>query len=416
MKKRLRVSVCIVLILILCMGTVAALAADQNPTVRTGEAYKGDLFATGDSAIIDGTVEGDILSMVQMLSSRGNVDGDILGFAYDLSIDGNVNGNVRVASNNATLSGTIERTLMAAAGSSLTIGPKAVIKRNAYLYGTIINASGTVQGKTDIYGVDVTLSGNYQGDVILHGMAEESSLKILPGTVINGKLTYKGVTEFSVPEGVQVGSYEFVKINPVSKEQIAPRFNMWNVVKEIITLVLYYLFALLLFKLFPRFFARSGDFIAAKPLTAAGIGIATLGSLIGGALLLILLLILTIFIFKGSVFFFGGLVFTFIATITIIFADIPVSLWLGNILVKRNLSVPARLAFGFITLSAAKFALDLLGNIHAISTLVGVVSFLLNAAIWIFGTGALLRVIFEVFKSANVQAEAEETEIEPIQF
>ncbi len=415
MKKRLKTMACIFLIFILGCGTLVALAAEPLASVKPGETYSGDLVAVGDSAINEGNVQGDLLALVQTLSSRGYVDGDILGGGYDVQIDGNVNGNVRVGAYDIKLSATIERNAMIF-GTTIDIGPDALIKRNVYLYGSKISTSGKVMGKTDIYGYDVTLGGTYEGDVVIHDMDENSTLNLLPGTVIKGKLTYKGVLAYQVPADVSVGSYEYIKINPVSKTQAEPKFDLWSILRALITMVLYYLVALLLYKLFPRFFARSGDFIAAKPLTSAGIGIATLGSLVGGGLLLILLLVLTLVIFKGTVFFFTGLIFVFFTALTFVFADIPVSLWLGNALARKNLAVPTRLAIGLISITAIKMALDLLGNIPAFSTFAGIIAFLINAFIWVMGTGALLRIIFEIFKSANTQAEAEAIEIEPINF
>ncbi len=415
MKKRLMISCCLILTLILLCGTIFVLAAEENPLVGAGETHEGDFIGSGTTVTNDGLVVGDILAVAQTLSVRGDVEGDIIAGAFDISVSGKVGGSVRVGGNNVTLASTINRNVMAF-GTNLVVAKNTVVNRNAYLFGNVIKAEGTVLGNTDIFGSSVTVGGSYQGNVVIHGMTEGASFQLAPGTIIKGKLTYKGVTEFKVPSDVQVGSYEFVKINPVSKEQLKPQFNLWTLVKEIFTIIIYYLFALLLYKLFPRFFVRSGDFIGAKPLSAAGIGIATLGSLVGGLLLLFILLLLTIFILKVSVSFFAGFVFIFIATLTIVFADLPVSLWLGTIISRKNMSVPARLAIGLTFITVIKLALDLLGNIQVISTLAGVLSFLFNAFIWVLGTGALLRIIFDIFKSANLQADAEETEVEPISF
>ena len=40
--------------------------------------------------------------------------------------------------------------------------------------------------------------------------------------------------------------------------------------------------------------------------------------------------------------------------------------------------------------------------------IIGVISFIINIAIWIFGTGAIIKIIFETGKAANRQADAEE--------
>jgi len=172
-------------------------------------------------------------------------------------------------------------------------------------------------------------------------------------------------------------------------------------------MLVYYLFALLLYKLFPRFFLRSGDFIEAKPLSAAGIGIATLGTLVAGSLSLVLLLILAIILVKGSVFFFGLLLFIFVMVVTVLFADIPVSIWLGNVITSRKYSVAGRLAIGIGSITILKIVLNLLKTISLVAPVIGVVSFILNVAIWVFGTGAIIKIIFETGKAANLQAEAE---------
>ena len=415
MKKRLTIALCLLLTTLLFCGTVFALAAAEDPLIKAGETLKGDFIVGGNSVTNDGLIQGDLIAGAQLLSVNGDVEGDIIAGGSDISIKGSVGGSVRVGGNNVNISSTVERNLMAF-GNNIVIDREAVVKRNAYIFGATIKGAGTFLGKTDIYGSDVTLEGSYEGDVAIHDMKEGSSLKLLSGTVIKGKLTYMGIAEFQVPSDVRVGSYEYVNIHPEISEQKSSKFSAWNLVKRLFTLIVYYLFALLLYKLFPRFFVRSGDFIGAKPLSAAGIGIATLGSLVGGFLLLIILLLLTLFIFEGSIFFFAGFVFTFVTTVTIFFADIPVSLWLGNTIGGNRLSVPAKLAIGLTTITVIKLVLDILGDINKISTFIGILSFIANAAIWILGTGAMLRIIFEVFKSANIQAQTEETEIEPLTF
>ena len=200
------------------------------------------------------------------------------------------------------ISAVIDRNAMVFA-SNVVVNENAEIRRNAYLFGAVISSYGRVSGDTIIYGGDVTLGGTYEGDVKINDMQEGSVFRMNPGTVIKGKLIYKGVTRYEIPSDVQVGDYEYIQIAPASKQDINNRVNIWNIIKKIFTMLIYYLFALLLYKLFPRFFVRSGDFIEAKPISAAGIGIATLGSLVAGSLLLVLLLILVLFIIKGSVFY-----------------------------------------------------------------------------------------------------------------
>lgn len=281
------------------------------------------------------------------------------------------------------------------------------MKKTTYLYGDTVKSLGTVEGQTNIYGNDITLGGTYNGDVNIHNISENGTLSMLPGTVINGKLTYRGVTEFHVPSYVTVNEYEYIKTDPVSSEGIQGT-DVMGIVKRIATIVVYYLFALLLFRLFPRFFVRSGKFISQNPLQAAGIGIATLGTFVGGLLLLLIIILLVITILEFSVLGFTMLVLFFFAIATLVFAEIPVSLWLGDIILRKTDSVPAKLAAGLAVISAVQLAFRLLRGMTSAGYLFGVLGFLVNAAVWLFGTGSLIKTTFAVLRAANRQAEAEE--------
>lgn len=410
MKKGWMILFCSVLVIVILTGTVFAFAAENDLMIQSGETREGDCISGGNTVVNDGVILGDFIAGAQVFRNTGEVEGDIIAVASDMNIGGHIMGSVRTGSNNSNISAVIDRNAMVFA-SNLVINEETEIKRNAYLFGAVISSYGKVLGDTSIHGGDVTLGGTYEGDVKINDMQEGSVFSMVPGTVIKGKLTYMGVTRYEIPSDVQVGDYEYIQIAPVSKQDVNNRINLWDIIKTIFTMLIYYLFALLLYKLFPRFFARSGDFIEAKPISAAGIGIATLGSLVAGSLLLILLLVMTIFIIKGSVFFFGLLLFVFVMVVTILFADIPVSIWLGNVITNRKFSVPGRLAIGIGTITVIKIVLDLLNTISPIAPVIGVVSFVLNVAIWIFGTGAIIKIIFETGKAANIQADAEAEEI-----
>ena len=407
MKKFWVVFTCLLLSVVLLSGTVIAIAADENSVIKAGEMVDGDFITGGVAVLNEGTILGDFIAAAQNLTNTGEVEGDLIAGASQISVNGRIGGSLRVAAADLKVNCTVERNATIF-GSTLTVGEDTVIKRNAYYLGGIISASGRVMGNTSINAGNVTLGGIYEGDVKINNMTEGSTLNILPGTVIKGKLTYEGVTKYEVPSDVQVGSYSYIRIEPVNKTSVQPAFSLWSFIKRIFTLLVYYLFALLIYKIFPRFFVRSGDFIEARPLSSAGIGIATLGSLVAGSLALILLLILAVFIIKGSVVLFGSLGFLFVTVVTILFADIPVSMWLGNIITNRRLSVPARLAAGLATVSAIKIILELLKNLQGISTIARIILYIVNISIWILGTGALMKSVFEVSKSANRQAEAEE--------
>ncbi|NLX64972.1 MAG: polymer-forming cytoskeletal protein [Clostridiaceae bacterium] len=407
MKKRWILLTCSLLVIFILAGTVFVFAANENMVIGVEKTHEGDFITGGNTVINDGTVKGDFIAVAQVLKNTGTVEGDLIAGSAEMDIDGYIKGSVRTGGNNVRISAVIDRNTMVFA-SNVVIGKDAEIKRNAYLFGGVVSFNGKVLGDTVIFGGDVTLGGNFEGNVKVKNIQEGSVFRMNPGTVIKGKLIYEGVTKYEIPSDVHVGDYEFIRVEPVSKGD-NNRLNFWKIIKTIFTMLVYYLFALLIYKLFPRFFLRSGDFIEVKPLTAAGIGIATLGTLVAGSLFLILLLILAVIIINGSVFFFGLLLFIFVTVVTILFADIPVSVWLGNVITSRKFSVPGRLAIGLGTITGVKILLDLLATVGPAAPVAGILSFVINVAIWIFGTGSIMKIIFETGKAANLHAEAEET-------
>jgi len=390
---------------LLLAGSVIVLAADDTLSIGAGDVHEGDFIAEGYSITSDGIITGDMLSFSQRLSVRGRVEGDIIAFAPDIYIGGDVGGSVRVLGTNVNVSSRISRNAMLA-GSACVLDSGSLVEKNAYLLGNVVKSLGTVEGNANIYGADITLGGVIKGDVNIQNTAENGSVSILPGTVIDGKLTYKGMKEFHPPSYVQVRDYEFIKISPGKSGERG--FSVMGIVKRITTLAVYYLVALLLLRLFPRFFTRSGRFISQKPFAAAGIGIATLGTMVGALLLLLIIVLLVLTILEFSVLGFTGLALLFFFLVTIVFADIPVSMWLGEKITPKTDSVPARLAAGLAVVSGVKLILSLLAGIPSVGYIFSVTGFLVRAAVWLLGTGAILNTLFSMVKAANQQAEAEE--------
>lgn len=406
MRRRTPALASVIILILMMSGTVVSLATSYDPTVNSGVIYDDDFIAGGNSVTNDGTVKGDLLSISQRLNVRGPVEGDVIALAPDIYIGGDVGGSIRLAGTNVSVASRISRNAMIAA-SNLVLESSSTIQRNAYLYGGVVKSLGTVEGNTHIVGADISLGGTYNGDVNVQDLSENGSFSMLPGTVINGKLIYKGPADFYLPSYVQVQDYEFIKTSPPRQES-ARELDGMGIAKRIATLIVYYLFALLLYKLFPRFFVRSGKLISQKPIQVAGIGIATLGTFFGGLLLLLIIILLVIAILEFSVLGFTLLALLFFALVTVVFAGIPVSLWIGDLVIRNTDSVPAKLAIGLVIVSAVQLALGVMSSIPSVGAVFSVLGFLVNAAIWLLGTGAMLKTVFAMLKSANRQAEAED--------
>ena len=226
----------------------------------------------------------------------------------------------------------------------------------------------------------------------------------MPGATIKGKLTYTGTENYVLPSGVSVGEYEFIQVEPSASETAMPRFTTGKVIKTCITMLIYFLFALLIYKMFPSFSAQSGRIIRTEPVSVGGVGIATFGSLVGGAILLLLLLLIIVFIANLSVFGYILAIFFIILIITALLSMIPVSIWLGNTVLKKESSIPGSLATGIAIITVVRLALEFLKTINTISGVAGIILTIVNATIWVFGVGAVIKTIFAIVKAANSYA------------
>ena len=390
----------------LAMGTdpLAGPYSGEIYTIDQAEVHESDYIKTGGSIVNEGLIKGDLMGLAQEILSSGIIEGDMLGGAINLELGGEISGNVRAFGEMTRLNGTIGRNVMLY-GSNIALGNTSRVDGNVYLFGGIMTLSGVIKGNAHLFGTDITLSGTYEKDVVVHDMTENSSFRILPGTVIKGKLTYKGVADYNFPNGVEVGEYEYIAIDPVSR-QPDRTLSIWAAVKWVLTMGLYYLIGLGLYKLFPWFFERSGALIAEKPVAVAGTGVAAFGSIVGGSILLFILLLLTLALFRGIVFLAAAGLLGLVVLIVTLFAGLPVSLWLGNRLLKRG-SLAARLAVGLGSITGVQILLELMSALGGLGLITGIMRFLVHGGIWLFGTGAILQSLRKMAVAANVQAGLE---------
>ena len=147
-------------------------------TVPTNETVDDTLVATGNSVIVDGVVNGDLLVFAQTLEVHGTVKGDVVSLAKRTMVSGTVEGRIFNCSRSMELNGELGHSLYnwgqslrveqrAHVGESIVAGGdislEGDVKRSATLYGEA-NVSGTV-------GRDLTLAGGRLGSLVLTNTA-----------------------------------------------------------------------------------------------------------------------------------------------------------------------------------------------------------------------------------------------------
>lgn len=396
MKLKSRKSVLAICIFAVLLIPVAIVFAQANsPGLSQGEIFPRDLFTFNQSIKNDGTVKGDLIALAQSLASSGRVEGDILCAASDINISGPVDGDARMAGANIKISGNVGKNANVFSGTA-ELESTSSIGGNLLVYASSVELAGTVKGYSRINGGRIILSGRFDGDVDINIDDEFSSpdsvLHILSGTEIRGKLTYKGVDEAFVETGASIGKTEWIKSSgkEVEKKERGVGYYAVRYARMLASTVIYFLIAMLFYRLFPGTFTYQGKVIAKKPLNVFGIGLAAIGLIIAAVLTFIFLLAATILIATPGIAVIFAVVMGLVYTILFYFSAIPVSMWLGNTVLSDNYSVPVKFGLGLLTINVFTASLGIMGELGGVGIVFSALRVIALCAVGVMGIGALI--------------------------
>ncbi len=378
-------------------------------TVKSGETIAGDKFAGGQIINNEGTINGDLFFWGQTITSKGIIAGDAIGIGQDVNLSGDIQGNVRAGGGTITLSNRIGKNVNVFAGVINLTGDSA-IGGNLIAFGSQINAGGKVKGSTLIGGGNITLSGEFFGDVNINNFGIDNSkewndgnasLKVLPGSIIHGKLKFRGGSA-DIQKGAQVAGFQWVKSKITPKETQVREINryIWKFVRLIFTTAVYFLLGLLLLKLFPAIFVKMADFSTRKPWNAIGYGLIALVCIFAALVAFIILLVMSLIMSPAF-----GLIFAITATAfycaLFFLAAIPAALWLGGLVGKEKWNTAYRLATGLIILNVGLFILEVLGKVPVAGPVFPALAFIVRFGAVILGSGVLMHGIYQVYLAAK---------------
>lgn len=414
MFKKPRKTVWLLLLLTLIPLTLAGIvSAEAGPNIAIGKdtIVPGDKFAWGQIVQNEGTIQGDLFSWAQNITSTGAVSGDILAGAQDLKVSGPVSGNIRVMGGSVTLAGTVAKNVNVF-GGTITLDKNSVINGNLLAFGGQVALNGKVQGLTTVWAGKVTLGGEFFGDVEVRTDYEgknfdekvQTSLTVLPGTIIHGKLTFRG-QKADIQSGSQIANFRQIRPHISLAERRSRELNqtIWKFVHLIFSTAVYFLLALLIYRFFPVFFKRQGELASAKPWGMMGIGAVTLLSTIIAFIAWIILLVLSLLISPLFGLTFGALVMAGYMAL-FFFSTIPVAFWLGNLILGERRNLAYRFGTGLAIYSVGLFVLGILTQLPVIGFIFGIAAFLVRFGALLIGSGAILAAGLESYRAGKQQA------------
>jgi cytoskeletal protein CcmA (bactofilin family) len=174
-------------------------------TVQASETVDDNLFAAGDTVIIDGTINGDLIALARSVTINGTVKGNVITGASSVEVPGVVEGSILAGGQNMQFDGKVGRNLVAF-GQTINFGKTATIGGDAVGIGNPIHMNGTIAhsfysvGLTDIAGsvgrnlifkgaiLNVLPSANIAGDLKAE-VSKAEMVHVDPGAKIGGKQT-----------------------------------------------------------------------------------------------------------------------------------------------------------------------------------------------------------------------------------
>lgn len=175
------------------------LSASQAASTKTGnviyvaedEIVGGNLYATGQSIVIDGTIGGDLIVLAQTITVNGRVEGDIIAAGQNIIINGEVGGNIRIAGDSLNINGAVSRNVNVF-GSKIILGPNSRVGWDAYIAGANLEMRGTIEGGLNGQISQAIINGKIGKnlDLRLSNGDDKQELIINPGAIINGDVSY----------------------------------------------------------------------------------------------------------------------------------------------------------------------------------------------------------------------------------
>lgn len=350
------------LVTVLAAGSASAATfrSGERIVVPQGEVVDDDLYAFGQSILIEGEVRGDVVAFGAEVRVPGHVRGDLISASREMRLEGRVDGSIRSAGGELTLAGQVGKDAVIAGGTA-DLAQGATVAGDVAVAGGKARLLGSVGRDVRAASEELVIDGAVRGSV----QAQAERLTIGDRASLNGTLKYSSPREAPIPAGARVGNVDW---QPVEGQAPGPvRFALGWLRLSVGFLAL----GLLALLVAPKLTRSAPATLRARPWRSLGIGtVALVAAPLAGAALFGLGLLL------------GGwwlAILFFAALLIAVSLSFPtVGLLVGDLLVGRRVHVrlAAALAIGVVLL-ALVIKVPFIGALAVLAAM-------------LFGLGALL--------------------------
>ena len=404
-KKVVRIILSIAVLLGITLSSLLVAAKTKYMIIEQDATINRDLFFTGSYIENNGIIKGDALIAAEFIVSKGTVEGDFIGAADSIETGGIIKGDFRAAGKNIVVNSNIGKNVNLLAGQAYF--DNAEIKGSINAFCKNIEINGKVEGYVRIYGGTVTLKGQFNDDVYVnldnpYGKNSPSKLIIEPGTVIKGNLVYKGYKEAEISSQAQIAGFKWEKTDS-NENKAANNLSSWPVeilsfLKMLIASSLYFLIALGFYKLFPGLFEKQVGIIRYKAANVIGVGLIALFSVFVFFLFFILITIFSAIFANPSIGLFFGAFVAIVYFLLFYLSLIPVSLWLGNLILGQKATNWLKLAVGIFLFKVVFHSMSAMSKIMPANYIFPVLSLIIRLSVAVVGIGTILYITKDALK------------------
>ncbi len=343
-----------------------------NVIVQKSETVDHTLFAAGSNVEIDGTVNGDVFCAGQNITINGTVNGDVICAGMNVQVNGVVTGDVRAAGQTVTLSGIVQHNA-SLAGSIVRTDASSRITNDLQAVGSTLTVNGPIGRDIDVAGSAVSLNSSIGRDAQI----ASSSLNLQSNAMLAGSLTYYSDNTLTQDNGAHVAG-------TITKKQPQKRHDEHQsnpVASAIMSFLMLVTLGFVLIALIPRQMKTLTDLAVSKPLMTLAIGLA---ACIGVPALILVSFLTVIGAFVGIVLLLGWIV---VMILSAAFA----SYYAGRLVLARMPQYP------FVVMLTGVVVISIL-------LLIPIVNILTYIAIALFGSGMVVRCVFNQVPKPNYAA------------
>jgi len=210
----------------------------EEVVIGPGEVIEDDLYISGGTVTMLGTVKGDLFVGGGQVTVAGTVEGDLFIAGGQVIISGTIKDDVRVAGGYVTFSGKVSDDLFLV-GGMVTTTDGASVGGQAYLGGGQLTINGKIAGRVRASGGQVTVGAEVNDDVTLTA----DTLVISPSARIAGDLRYTSSEKATIRPGAEIRG-QTVHVSEAAKKppKVSPIMDwLWRAFKWLLGLALQFL-------------------------------------------------------------------------------------------------------------------------------------------------------------------------------